>query len=280
MRAAKEGWRPGALDHVAFSAVQDSKFLVGELNDNVVSSAFYLKHNTDYVYCGGYIVSEGCRKHGYGADVYKATYAPLVQEGCNMAGDAPIDALPFHASYGLKPQWCIQCYDLSLNELLKSSLIEKGDFQIVATSEQLFKELVDYDSHVHVFPRPSFLEKWLFASNCHSSVAINTSGEVAGYGVVRTTLGIEGEEIGWRIGPLFADNSNIARSLYHDLCVRAAAEDRGSVITADVSYGRGFNPDSLKLLTELGGRKTYQMMRVYSNGSPKHMPLHKIHIMT
>ena len=63
-----------------------------------------------------------------------------------------------------------------------------------------------------MFPRPLFLESWVFAPNCYCSVAIDDDrGGVVGYGVVRTTVG---EDRGWRVSPFFADSSAIARSLY------------------------------------------------------------------
>ena len=132
-------------------------------------------------------------------------------------------------------------------------------------------DLLKYDTEVHVFPRQSFLEKWISAPNCHASVAINDSGRVVGYTVVRTTLR-SGD--GWRIGPLFADNFQIARHLCQDACGKVAAEDPGAV---DVPYGDHVNPDALKMVNELSGSpQPLKCVRVYSKGIPSGMPLQKL----
>ena len=100
---------------------------------------------------------------------------------------------------------------------------------------------------------------------------------MVGYGVIRITLG---EEDGWRIGPLFADNSDIARALYQDLVYNACANVSQTVITLEVPYGKHFNQDSLSLVTELGGVPTFKMMRVYTDSVPPSTPTHKIYVMT
>ena len=93
---------------------------------------------------------------------------------------------------------------------------------------------------------------------------------------MRTTLG---EENGWRVGPLFADSSIIARALYQDLFIKAAVRSPRAVITMDVSYGNNLNPDTLSIVNELGEIPTTQMMRIYKYGIPPTMPLHKIFVM-
>jgi hypothetical protein len=104
--------------------------------------------------------------------------------------------------------WLQQRFDF----VVASHSLSKFDHpKEIPPSKPLFPALLDYDTQVHVYPRPLFLEKWVFAPNCFCSIAVNNSGGVVGYGVIRTTLG-EG-----RIGPLFADNSSIARALCHDV---------------------------------------------------------------
>ena len=279
-RAAREGWRPGALDHISFFAVDGTRFFAGDLNRKTISSMYFLKYSKDYVYSGGWIVDKKHRGKGYGIKTLNAAYASI-KESYNLAGDATFEIMPFHAAHsGTIPQWCMQCFDISAHEAAKTSakMNNLKGTTIVPPSKDLFPLLLEYDTHVHVFPRPLFLETWVFAPNCHCSVAVDDdSGGVAGYGVVRTTLG---EGRGWRIGPLFADSSAIARNLYRDLCVKVAREDPVGEITLDVSHGRGFSPDSLGLVSELQGRPTFQMMRIYKYGVPPNMPLHKIYVMT
>ena len=277
-KGAAEGWRPGALDHVNYFAADNSIFFVGELDGKPICSVFYIKHSKDYVYGGGFLVDKQYRGKRYGVQMVKSTFA-LLGEKCNYGTDIIPDMILYYFEmFGFKPEWYQQCFDLTAYEASQAERNHLKSTEIVTPSTALFPALLDYDTHVHVFPRRAFLEKWVFAPNCYCSVAVNSSsGSVVGYGVVRTTFGTTND---WRIGPLFADNSEIARSLCQDLCVKVAAKEPQAVITLDVAYGKNFSPDSLQLVTELGGNPTFKMIRAYMYGVPPNTPLHKIFVMT
>ena len=97
-----------------------------------------------------------------------------------------------------------------------------------------FHDILYYDTSVHVYARGSFLRKWISAPNCFSYAATDHNGSVLGYTVVRSTFR---PEDGWKIGPLFAENSEIAKSLYKTVFQRVAAEDPKGVVSIDVPYG-------------------------------------------
>ena len=50
--------------------------------------------------------------------------------------------------------------------------------------------------------RHSFLKKWITAPHSRSFAAVNSSGELLGYTVIRKVVGVDQ---GYRIGPLFAN---------------------------------------------------------------------------
>ena len=131
----------------------------------------------------------------------------------NTAADAVEEMVPIYQRVGLQPKWYEQRFDLVASQA--SFALSRTQCSPAVTiqpaSEVDFNDLLEYDTHVHVFPRQVFLEKWISAPNCHASVTISDKGRVVGYTVVRTTLK-RGD--GWRIGPLFADNAEIATSLY------------------------------------------------------------------
>ena len=60
-----------------------------------------------------------------------------------------------------------------------------------------------------------------------------------GYGVVRTAFK---QENGWRIGPIFANDSKISRNLYV-MIEKVAAQDHNASIVVDVPHGSGCNPE-------------------------------------
>ena len=173
--------------------------------------------------------------------------------------------------------WYVQRFDLVASQvgITLSDIQSPPAVMIQPACEVDFNDLLEYDTHVHVFPRQAFLEKWISAPNCHASVAITDNGRVVGYTVVRTTLK-KGD--GWKIGPLFADNAEIARSLYREACGKVAAEDPQGIIAVDVPYGDLVNPDALKMVKELSGIPVPKVkgVRVYTKGIPSNMPLQKL----
>ena len=185
--------------------------------------------------------------------------------------------MPVYSRLGIQSAWSQQCFDFVATSKVCSKANRVNGIDVNPPSTLLFPELLKNDTEVHVYPRPIFLEKWVFAPNCHCSVAVDSNGSVVGYGVVRITLG---NVNGWRITPLFADSSDIARTIYQDLCAKVAAEDQEAAMTVDVSYGKDFSPESLKLAYELQAIPTFTMFRFYSKGIPPGMPLNKVFVIT
>ena len=256
-RAAANDWRPGALDHVSFFAADETGFFVGELNGEPISCMSVLKHAENFAFLGHYVVDEPYRGRGYGVLTWKAALASI-NESYNTAGDSTEEIFDVYKKrIGFQPTWYVQCIDLVAS---KAAFALSGTelspaVTIQPATKVNFNDLLEYDTHVHVFPRQAFLEKWISAPNCHASVAIRNDGKIVGYTVVRTTLK-RGD--GWRIGPLFADNTEIARSLYREACGKVAAEDPQGLITADVPYGDIINPDTLKVVEEMSAILTFK----------------------
>ena len=275
-RAAANGWRPGALDHVSFFAADETGFFVGELNGKPISCVSVVKHAENYAFLGNYKVDEPYRGRGYGILTWKAAVASINKD-YNMGGHGIEGKVPMYKRVGFHPKWCVQRFDLVASQaaFTLSRTQSPPAVMIQPACEVDFNDLLEYDTHVHVFPRQAFLEKWISAANCHASVAISDNGRVVGYTTVRMTLK-KGD--GWRIGPLFADNAEIARSLYREACGRVAAEDPQGIIAIDVPYGDLVNPDALQIVKELSGTPVpkLMLMRGYTKGIPSNMPLQKL----
>jgi hypothetical protein len=274
-RVAAGGWRPGALDHISFFAADETGFFVGELNGEPISCMALVKYAKHFAFIGNYIVDKPYQGRRYGLMTWNSAMASI-NEDYNIAGDSVEEKVSMYQKIlPVQPKWCVQRFDLVASKaaFALSGTEPSPAVTIQPASEVDFNDLLEYDTHVHVFPRQAFLEKWISAPNCHASVAISDNGRVVGYTVVRTTLK---REDGWRIGPLFADNAEIARSLYREACVKVAAEDPQGIIAVDVPYGDLINPDALKIVKELSGIPTFKCARIYTKGIPASMPLQKL----
>ena len=95
--------------------------------------------------------------------------------------------------------------------------------------------------------------------------------------MVRTVLR---KEEGWRIGPLFADSTNIARNLYRAVFEGVAAEDQKGIVCADVPFGDIVNQSALQIVNELFPAPVLTAVRMYTKGVPSDMLLKKIFVHT
>ena len=277
-RVAAEGWRPGALDHVKVFAADETGHFVGELGGRPISCMSVVKHTENFAYLGNYIVDEPYRGSGYGFRTWKAAMASI-NDGFNYGGDAVVEKVSMYENIGLKPYWYEQRFHLVASAVFKAynEIKLPKAVTIHPPSETLFPAILEYDTHVHVIPRHSFLKEWIFASNCYASVALDDDGIVVGYAVVRTTLR---EEEGWRIGPVFANNSHIARCLYRDLCQKVSTENPQAVVAVDVPYGKHFSQDTMELVKTAAAKPSFKCVRIYKDGMPPGMPLHKLFAVT
>ena len=275
-RAAEMGWKPGALDHISYFAADETGFFVGERSGVVISCMSAVKYSDKYAFLGNYIVDEPYRGKGYGISLCTKILASLA-EGCNSAADGVENMSPkYKGRYSYKSAWKNRRVNISASagSLSLESISSLERVKIQPASKLQFGKLLDYDTSVHVYARSSFLEKWISAPNSYSYAATNDDGAVVGYTVVRRTLR---EEDGWRIGPLFADDSKIARLLYKAVLGQISAIDPTSMVTVDVPFGSGMtNPDAFQITKEILATPEFTTVRIYSNGTPSNLPLHKV----
>ena len=270
-RGAEQGWRPGALDYASFFSADESGFFAGELDGKVISCLSVVKYSKHYAFVGQYVVDEPYRGKGYGLATWKFSFSS-VPDGCNCGLDASEQMVPMYRRCGFKPELRVQ------RTLIEASTKKLECFSPVSVTlkpvtQVPLKEICEYDMSVHAYPRASFLEKWISARNCHSYAAIGQEGGVVGYAVVRSAFR---KEDGWRVGPVYADNSQIARSLYRAMIQKVATIDPGAVMVIDIPYGDHCNPEGLAIAEELSGESEIKLFRMYTKGIPSNMSFNKM----
>ena len=268
-RAAAEGWRPGALDHVSYFEADPAGFFVGELDGKPIGCISALKYS-NFAFIGNYIVDKQYRGRGYGLQMC-ITSLDRFADNFNLAADAVVEKVKDYRKFGLEPYWKEARFEFVACEALTRDADQVPN--ILTPSEQLFPSILEYDTSVNTIYRRSFMHKWVFAPNSHCSVAIDNFGKAAGYGVARSTLW---KKDGWTIGPLFADNASIARAILQDLFTRISVDDPQAKVVMDVPYGSEFNSNSLSLVSDCKGRPITTFVRIYSRGVPEGIQLKKI----
>ena len=276
-RALALGWRPGALDHVSFFAADPTGFYVGELEGKTICSASFVKHIPNFTMMGSYVVDKPYQGLGYGLHIFTFALERSDRLGV-FGGDVEEHLVWMYATLGARPHWGLKYHYLTASTAMKAleDFKPPQNIRIQHPNFDLFPAIVQYDSVVNGFSRQALLKEWIFAPNCHTSVALDSNGEVVGYSVVRSTLR---KEEGWKIGPCYADNSLIARSLYQDLLIKVFASDPQAVIDVSVPHGQHFDEETLGIVKELHGMEISKSSRIYI-GNPPAMSLKSMYATT
>ena len=127
--------------------------------------------------------------------------------------------------------------------------------KIVALSTISLSEVAGYDRDFFPASRDGFLECWIHQQGGYALGSL-VDGKLAGYSVMRPCRN------GFKIGPLFADNIDSAKSQFEALCERAS----GQPVFLDVPQA---NPAAVGLAESYGMRKVFETARMYTKFEPK-----------
>jgi hypothetical protein len=117
------------------------------------------------------------------------------------------------------------------------------------------EEILRYDETAFPAPRAEFLRGWI---EQQQAVALGVVGArmLTGYGVLRAC------REGFKIGPLFADDENIAERLFAGLIARAP----GAPVFLDTPEA---NPAAVALAQRFHMTPVFETARMYKNGTPE-----------
>jgi len=213
--AALEGWNPGLNDARLFYGADRQGFLAGFLDGSPVATVSAVKYGTNFGFIGFYIVKPDFRGKGFGLRLWQAAMTRL--EGCNIGLDGVVAQQDNYRKSGFK---------LAYNNIRYQGQVPEtpvGNPNLTNLSDVDFDTLSAYDSAHFFAPRPGFLGSWI---KQQSSLALGctSNGRLQGYGVIRQCV------TGCKVGPLFADNPDIATQLFAALANYA----KGRTIFLDV----------------------------------------------
>ena len=270
--SAKHGLRPGIDDGKSFLAADPDGFFIGELDGKKIASISAVVYKNKLAFVGLLIVDKAFRGKGYGGKMLREGLARVPQEW-NAGLDAEEGTTPIYEKKGFKTMWTNTRFELDPSVIVTKQSLSDGI--IKSTAEVNFNQLADYDAVMFGAPRDSFLKEWIAAPHARGFAAVNSSGELLGYTVIRKVI-VDGE--GYRVGPLFANNLDTARNLL------AAAAKFASDTTPDDKYVYidvpDRNPQAVGLVQEMSGVDiNYPTYRMYTKGDPN-LPMTKIYGMT
>ena len=246
--AAQEGWNPGLHDADCFRTADPGGFFIGEWRGEPAACISAVAYGDDFGFIGLYIVKPEWRGKGFGMRVWQHGMAYLRNRCIGLDGvlaqQANYARSGFQLAYrniryqGVAPQ---RTGDVPHADLLDASAVP-------------FEQLRDYDRRCFPAARDRFLGAWLTQPDAIARVAVR-EGQVAGYGVLRRCL------TGHKIGPLFADNDEIAGQLFAEL----TSSIPGEVFFFDVPETHAA---AVALAEQHGMTSVFETARMYTREPP------------
>ncbi|MFA5271743.1 MAG: GNAT family N-acetyltransferase [Candidatus Omnitrophota bacterium] len=252
--AAKEGWNPGLHDAECFYRADPMGFFAGELNGEVVSCISAVRYDEKFGFMGFYIVKPEYREKGFGLQLFKKVLQYM--DKVNIGGDGVLGRIEDYKKLGFVPAYRNRRYQA---QGLGNKEIDK---ELKNITEINFNMLCAYDDSIFPAKRHTFLKCWINQPGTKGCAFVEKD-KLVGYGVIRPCFR------GYKIGPLFADNSMIAEKILNALLGFAPLNKEVFFDVPEV------NIPAIELAQKYKMRVVFETMRIYSRGMPA-VPLKKV----
>ena len=244
--AETEGWNPGRDDADSFYNTDPQGFFVGVLNQEVIGAISAVAYDQSYGFIGFYLVKPEYRGRGYGYAIWQEAMAYMGDRNVGLDGlivqQANYEKSGFQVAY----------------RHIRYETEGGGEYPhypgLVDLSTVSLTELAKYDRLVFPSDRMQFLQNWLIPAG-RFALGVISDNQLVGYGVIRPSYQ------GFRIGPLFANNRQIAEVLLDGLLAKVDNEP----VFIDVP---DINPEAIALVTSRNMNTVFPAARMYTKGSP------------
>lgn len=210
--AAREGWNPGLGDADIFWATDPEGFVCIEREGEVIGTGSVVSYG-DFGFMGFFIVREGLRGQGIGAPFWhwrKQYLRDRLSPGGSIGMDGVFEMQPFYAKGGFD----FTHRNIRMEGVGKPSRPER---ELVPLGELPWDKVLAMDVRCFGLERSRFLSQWI-RPPAGRALGWWTGDSLRGFGVIRKC------EVGFKIGPLFAEGGEVAEALFDGLASEAAGE--------------------------------------------------------
>jgi GNAT superfamily N-acetyltransferase len=248
--AADEGWNPGIGDAEAFHAVDPDGFLGCFIGGEMAAGIAAVAYDDHFGFIGLYICHPAYRGKGFGRMVWDAGMAHL---GTRVIG---LDGVPEqqenYRRMGFEAAYRTIRYSGPSARLAESA--GKASNRSVRPYDSSWHDAVmQIDRACFPAERTTFMAGWLQPPR-HAVVA-EREGTFSGFAAARPC------QVGWKIGPVMAKDSESAVALVRDL-----ARTIDGTLSIDVPENQG---SLVSLLLDAGFVSDFATARMYRGGAPK-----------
>jgi hypothetical protein len=246
--AANEGWNPGLNDADLFFNTDPKGFLIGMYGDKPIACISVVSYENKFGFLGFYIVVPEFRGQGYGLQIWNAGIKKLKKQ--NIALDGVLAQKENYMKSGFKFAYSNIRYEW------KNKTRKFDNKSILNLSDVSLEEVYEYDKKFFPVDRSTFLNGWLNMPDSFTSIH-KQENKVDGYGVIRKC------RVGYKIGPLFADDADVAKNIYLSL---AAKVEKAEPIFLDVPE---VNEKGMELAAKLKMKNVFGTARMYTGEIPE-----------
>ena len=240
--AAAEGWNPGLDDGERFLAADPNAFIGSERDGEMAGTVSCALYGSAYAFIGFYIVRSDLRGQGIGTGLFDQA---LARAGERVIGlDGVLEQQPVYASLGFELAHRNERWRGTGGGQRPAGLTDVRDTDVDA--------LCAYDRAVFGADRETFVRGWIDRDHGHAVVADG----MRGYAVLRRC------REGMKVGPLFADDREVAATLLSGMRAEAGA---GTLLFLDVPHA---NPHALELARAQLHEPVFETARMYRGGRP------------
>jgi len=249
--AAKEGWNPGLSDAECFYAADPEGFFVSELNGEPIATISAVRYKGGFGFLGLYIVVPDARGKGYGMELWQHAMEHL--KGCNVGLDAVVEQEQTYRNAGFSTFYRSTRFEGVGGGARPGNVTRLEDID--------FAKIVKYDRQCFPGARETFMQTWLEAAGS-KGFGVMDNDDLTGFGVIRPCAK------GYKIGPLFADNAEVAESIFNALKASIPGENFYLDVIAP-------NKEAVKMAKDHKLREVFVTVRMYTRDEPE-MDIQKI----
>lgn len=249
--AEQEGWNPGPNDAEIFYQTDPDGFYGYFHEGELIAGGSIVSYGGKFGFMGLFIVRAGFRGNGIGNQLWllrKNHLLSRLDDGAAIGMDGVVDMQPFYNQGGFEIAFRDERYE-------KTGSQYPVDASISNIEDSDFPEILEWDKKCFGFDRSQFLKLWIRQPGA-KAFKYKSNDAVSGFAVMRKA------KQGYKTGPLFASNEEVAESLYQ-ACLNSAV---GEPVYLDIPVT---NSKAVDLIKKYDAKYVFECARMYCSEPPQ-----------
>jgi GNAT superfamily N-acetyltransferase len=249
--AKNEGWNPGQYDAEVYWATDPNGFYGYFLKKSLIAGGAIVSYNNEFGFMGLFIVKPKFRANGIGRKLWyqrRDILRSRLNHNSSIGMDGVLDMQSFYKKGGFEFLFKDERYEkVGMKFHLNPNITNIKDADL--------HEIMNYDKQCFGFHRPQFLNPWIKLPE-NKNFKYVEKNQLRGFSIVRKV------STGFKVGPLFADNTKIAEELYK-ACLNSVI---GEPLYIDIPM---INQGAIQIINKYDAKYVFECARMYNGQAPQ-----------